>query len=223
MLFALAPDLYAKSYQTREERLCEIAFTQAFKAKKRPQIEKAINSCVPLAKREKAWGEYYVGRLYLTGLGFEKNPKLAAGWFTRAANRNLAEAQAHLGRMIVKGDGVSRDFTAATQLLRAAAKRGDGLGQYELGQRYYTGKGVKQSFLEAYKWFTLSIKSNLKEDNQSLVKLATRKRANSARKLNASQKKAALAWLKEKKLTGIGQIADPGYKSRRKSKSEASK
>jgi uncharacterized protein len=52
--------------------------------------------------------QFYLGRLYLTGEGVQKDPKLAVRWLALAANKGQAEAQATLGQLLFRGENVPR-------------------------------------------------------------------------------------------------------------------
>jgi len=65
--------------------------------------------------------QYYLGRLYLTGRGTEKDPKQAARWFGLAANKGHNAAQAALGSMLFKGDQVPRQAALGLMWLTLAS------------------------------------------------------------------------------------------------------
>jgi TPR repeat protein len=55
-----------------------------------------------------AEAQYYLGRLYLSGKGVQKDPIQAARWLQLSAEKGDHRAQAMLGEMLVKGDEVAR-------------------------------------------------------------------------------------------------------------------
>lgn len=65
--------------------------------------------------------QYHLGRLYLSGRGSVKDPKLAARWFGLAANKGHHEAQALLGSMLFKGDVVPRQAALGLMWLTLAS------------------------------------------------------------------------------------------------------
>ncbi len=198
LLLGLAFSLNAAPL-SNDERKCEESFQSSYKQRDAIRVQGAIEACVSLARSGNALGEYYVGRMYQLGVGFEKNLKTAAGWYTRATKKRQPDATAMLGRMYERGEGVNKDPATAAKLMLLAAKMGHPQAQYDVGTQYYTGEGVQRNYLEAYKWFTLAVRSNEQQGNRSLVKLATRKRKNAASRLSSAQRDAAKAWLRSQR------------------------
>jgi TPR repeat protein len=52
--------------------------------------------------------QYYLARLYLDGVGTQRDPRTAARWFGLSAHKGLCKAQAMLGAMLFTGDHVPR-------------------------------------------------------------------------------------------------------------------
>ncbi len=176
---------------------CQTLFEQSYKTRGETEVKETVKVCAAAAKRQDPLGLFYIGRLYHAGLGFEKDAEKGAKWINAAAQLKLPRAASFLGRLYMKGDGVKKDEEQAARLFYQAAQGGDGLGQYEMAMRYYQGTGIKQNTLEAYKWFTQAIDSNSAEGNESLVKLASRKRINTEQQLSEPEKRAAAAWLQQ--------------------------
>jgi TPR repeat protein len=176
---------------------CEKHFIETYKTHDQDTVKETIRICAAAAKRQDPIGLFYIGRLYHSGIGFEKDSTKAAKWINAASQLGLPKASSFLGRLYGKGDGVPKNDQQAAALFLKAANEGDGVGQYEIGMRYYTGNGIKQNHLEAFKWFTQSIASNQEQKNTPLVKLSTRKRENSQNQLNVAEKKAAEEWQKQ--------------------------
>ena len=73
--------------------------------------------------------QYHLGRMYLDGIGGVREPKQAARWLTRAAQKGQYEAQAVLGAMLFKGEFMARQAPRGLMwltLARDAAPAGDG-------------------------------------------------------------------------------------------------
>jgi hypothetical protein len=69
----------------------------------------------------------FMGLMYVNGQVGTRSAsdlKIAAGWFTRAAEQNLAPAQFNLALMYERGLGVPRDLGAAKEWYRRAAVQG---------------------------------------------------------------------------------------------------
>jgi TPR repeat protein len=70
--------------------------------------------------------QYHLGRLYLTGRGAIKDPKLAARWFGLAANKGHLQAQALLGSLLFKGEVVPRQAALGLMWLTLASDAAGG-------------------------------------------------------------------------------------------------
>lgn len=65
---------------------------------------------------------YWLGEIYITGLGVDADPDAAARWYLlAAANQGNAEAQFELGLAYADGDGVPVDYATAYMWLNLAA------------------------------------------------------------------------------------------------------
>ena len=80
--------------------------------------------------------------LYLRGKGARRDPKEAAKWLERAANKGHLEAQYQLGRLFYLGTSLPRDFAQSAKWFRAAAMQGRPEAQFNLGLLYAAGQGV---------------------------------------------------------------------------------
>ena len=69
--------------------------------------------------------QFHLGRLYLTGEGVRKDPKLAVRWLALAANKGQYEAQATLGQILFRGENVPRQRPLGLMWLTLAS---DGSG-----------------------------------------------------------------------------------------------
>ena len=69
--------------------------------------------------------QFELGRLYLTGEGVRKDPKLAVRWLALAANKGQYEAQATLGQVLFRGENVPRQRPLGLMWLTLAS---DGSG-----------------------------------------------------------------------------------------------
>jgi TPR repeat protein len=66
--------------------------------------------------------------MYLNGLGVQKNPNVAAKWFTNAAGLGIVPAQTSLGILYGRGEGVTKDDVLAYAWFYLAATTGDSVG-----------------------------------------------------------------------------------------------
>jgi TPR repeat protein len=64
--------------------------------------------------------QYNLARMYLDGVGNQSDPKYAARWLDKAAQRNQYQAQALLGQMLFAGEVVPRQAARGLMLLTLA-------------------------------------------------------------------------------------------------------
>jgi TPR repeat protein len=92
-----------------------------------------------------------LGALYNKGGAVERNDKMAAAWFEKAANQGNAEAQYQLGNLH-ENSQLSKDYKAAANWYHKAAQQGSAKAQARLGVFYSQGLGVAQNPNEAILW-----------------------------------------------------------------------
>ncbi len=93
------------------------------------------------------------GLMYQTGRGIERDPVVAAQYYSRAANMGFPAAQNSLAVLYESGLGVRRDLIQAVALFRLAAEQDYIPAIYNLGRVYQYGVGIERDFGEAVKWF----------------------------------------------------------------------
>ena len=72
-----------------------------------------------------AYAQYFVGRMYASGQGVDKNLETAAKWYRKASELGVADAQYRLGKLYSTGDGVPRDMESAYGWYTVAAHLGN--------------------------------------------------------------------------------------------------
>jgi TPR repeat protein len=70
-----------------------------------------------------ALAQLQLGRMYLDGVGGDRNPRLAARWFHAAAKKGQLEAQIRLGEMLSRGEEIEPDVGRGLMWLTVAMKR----------------------------------------------------------------------------------------------------
>jgi TPR repeat protein len=73
--------------------------------------------------------QFNLARLYLDGLGLEKDPRQAARWLNLAAEKGHSPAQALLGQLLVNGDGVPMQRARGLMWLELALQTADARSQ----------------------------------------------------------------------------------------------
>jgi TPR repeat protein len=118
---------------------------EAYKAK---DYTLAANLFTQAAQQDNARAQFELGRMYLKGLGVEKDCAATAAWIGKAANQNLAVAQTLFATLYLKGLCVSQDNATALSWYDKAAIRGDAAGQIMFGLML----ADRKDYSEAMRW-----------------------------------------------------------------------
>ena len=101
---------------------------------------------------------YYLGRMYLNGVGVVKNPRQAFELFQISARQEeWGGAKCALGDMYRLGLGVSRNYQQALEWYEKAAGQNNQRAMYELGRMYEKGLGVKANTQLALTWYNKAL------------------------------------------------------------------
>jgi len=109
----------------------------------------AFNAFLPEANKGDYRSQYYVGYLYLYGLGVTQNSEKAIEYLTASANKNYGDAQSLLGYLYDEGSVVPLNKKKAVEFYRLAADQGDSGAMLNLGLAYYMGNGVSRDIPKA--------------------------------------------------------------------------
>ena len=96
------------------------------------------------------------GTLYEKGLGVPADPKLAADWYTKAAELGNVKAMHNLAVAYANGNGREANFAEAARWFRSAAEHGLADLQFNLAVLHERGLGVATSLPEAYRWYAIA-------------------------------------------------------------------
>jgi TPR repeat protein len=132
---------------------------------------RALIEWLPLAKEEDARAEYYIGIMFMHGLGLEENYQQGEIWLKLSANRDYTDAQYELGREYVAGTKLTANVDQGIRWLLSAAKKGHSGAQFSYGLLYQQNKVPLTSdlmalyqqsrsksfnFLQAAKWYKMA-------------------------------------------------------------------
>ena len=113
-------------------------------------LEKAVDlNLERMAEAGMQYAQNFLGTMYKSGLGVNKDYTAAAYWFGRAAEQGHASGQFSLGYLYHD----RLDFNTAVNWYRKAAEQGHVFGQFSLGAMYYDGLGVKKDYVSAIHWY----------------------------------------------------------------------
>lgn len=104
-----------------------------------------------------------LGKMYLSGLGCEKDGEMAQKWFSQAydafvqmeqADKNKDYWQYRIGKLYSFGHGVEKDYMKSAEWFAKAVADGNPFAAYSLGGQYYHGQGVEQDYARAFELYT---------------------------------------------------------------------
>lgn len=116
----------------------------------------ALEKFTPLANGGNAVAQYYLGKIYMQGLGTKPDPAKAISWTRKAANQKNADAEYFMGFLCYYGMGTPQSYTEAMSWYRRAADAGHVKAQSALGMMFVNGESGSQDIVQAYKWLKLA-------------------------------------------------------------------
>jgi TPR repeat protein len=129
-------------------------FTEGVNAFQSQSYRLAMTRLKPFAESGSARAQSYVGSMYESGRGVERDYGEANRWFLMAAEQGDAYSQSLLGYAYEQGLGVARDEKVAAQWHAKAAEQGYAYSEARLASMYRDGRGVTQDFQQAANWFS---------------------------------------------------------------------
>ena len=138
-----------------------VAGDQAFAA---GEFERAYAELLPIG-HSNPLAAYYLGVMYIDGLGVARSTDFGVRWLTLAALRGHTAAQLRLALAYQDGDGVQQDYTTAAQWMTESALGGNAAAQYFLGQYYRDGLGVVQDDRMAFEWVNRSVEFGISHEH----------------------------------------------------------
>jgi uncharacterized protein len=100
---------------------------------------------------------------YENGIGAEVDLRLAAQWYSKAADAGDDEAQFWLGNAFSIGTGVEKDAAKATSWYLRAATIGNAAARQELRERLEKGIGAREDIAAAAKWYRIDARQGQAE------------------------------------------------------------
>ncbi len=118
--------------------------------------------------------EYEVGLRYVDGRSVARDPKIAAGWFEKAAAQGLAPAQYRLGSAYEKGVGETRDPAMAITWYSRAADAGNIRAMHNLAVMSAEGASGKPDYARAASLFGKAASFGVRDSQFNLAILYAR-------------------------------------------------
>ena len=144
--------------ETGRRQYADQNFTQAFA------------TLTPLAQKDIAEAQLYLGNLYYMGKGISKDHEKALNWYLQAARQGLAQAQFNLSLMYFDGEGVDKNIVKYLYWLKKAVKQELPQAYVNLGSCFFAGRGMKQNYKKAAEYFYKAYK---KGEPEGAVRLGT--------------------------------------------------
>lgn len=119
----------------------------------REEYAEAVKYFKELSDSGNLYGQFMLGKCYYSGLGVQKDFKIAFELFSKAAQGNMPEAINSKGVCYLKGRGTKQDFSKAAECFKEAAERGLPIAQANLADCYVYGNGVEQNYKTAKEWY----------------------------------------------------------------------
>ena len=115
-----------------------------------------------------ASSQYYLGFMYLRGLGVKQDHGESVKWLSKAAEFGHEEAEYLLGLAYSSGLGIGQDFEEAAKWFRKAAGQGNAEAQNALGDACSSGQGIGQDYEEAAEWYRKAAEQGIAAAQKSL-------------------------------------------------------
>jgi TPR repeat protein len=112
--------------------------------------------------------QYYLGLMYLNGLGVKQDYQIAFEYLTQASENSDTPAAYLIGFMYEEGFGVTKNIVMAYNWYQKADQKGIKEAQHKLGKIYENGLGVKTDILQAKEYYQKAAEQGLAEAQQRL-------------------------------------------------------
>lgn len=103
--------------------------------------------------RRQGW-YFQLGYLHASGQGTARDPKAAAGWYTKAVELGSTASMNNLALLYRSGEGVDQDVGRAIELFTRAAQAGNVRAASNLATTYEQARYGRQDAAQAVAWYT---------------------------------------------------------------------
>lgn len=122
------------------------------------EYDKALNIFSEHAEKGNARAQRSIGKMYLDGLGVDKDANKALAWLKKATASGDAISPYFVGSLYFNGVGLAKDNNRAIKWITESAKRGYAEAQYKLGLIYELGDLAPENLTEAFGWYIKAAK-----------------------------------------------------------------
>lgn len=130
-----------------------------------PDFKAALARMLAEANKGNGFAMHDLGKIYLSGLGCEKDEEQAQDWFAKAYHAFVAEEskakkkdylQYRIGKLFSFGYGVEQDYLKAAEWYEKAVGENNPFAAYALGSLYRRGQGVEQDDAKSYSLYRMA-------------------------------------------------------------------
>lgn len=145
-----------------------------------PDFPKAFALMQTEANKGNGFAMHDLAKMYLSGLGREKNEEQAQEWFRKAYHAFIAEEavakkkdylQYRIGKLYSFGYGVEQDYEQAAKWYQEAVDEENPFAEYSLGSLYRRGQGVEQNDENAYRLYRMAAEHSEKPNAYAAYEL----------------------------------------------------
>ena len=136
-----------------------------------PDFEKAMELLKSESENDNGFAVYDLGKMYLSGLGCEKDEVKAQEMFEKAyrlfierepKEKNPSYLQYRIGKLYALGYGVEQDYSKAAEWYQKAVDKQNPFAAYALAGLYDRGQGVQQNDTKAFELYTIAASDSKK-------------------------------------------------------------
>ena len=145
-----------------------------------PDFDAAFSLMQTETQKGNGFAMHDLGKMYLSGLGCEKDEEQAQAWFAKAYHAFIAEEtkarkkdylQYRIGKLYTFGYGVEKDYGQATKWYEKAVSEDNPFAAYSLGSLYRRGQGVEQNDEKAYELYCMAAEHSEKPNAYAAYEL----------------------------------------------------
>ena len=145
-----------------------------------PDFDAAFSLMQTEAQKGNGFAMHDLGKMYLSGLGCEKDEEQAQAWFTKAYHAFIAKEasskkkdylQYRIGKLYAFGYGVEQDYGQAAKWYEKVVSEDNPFAAYALGSLYRRGQGVEQNDEKAYELYCMAAEHSEKPNAYAAYEL----------------------------------------------------
>jgi len=168
LLYVFAPTavLAGSSHGKSSNAGSDKTYQAGLAAYKKQDYNTAQSLWMKAAKAGNSDAQYYLGHLYMNGLGVRMDYAAARYWFEQAAGANHPMAQNDLGSLYMNGQGVKRNLKEALGWYEKSANQGTVVAKYNCGLIYF----IHRQFEKAAVFFKAASMAGYSKANYYLTR-----------------------------------------------------